>query len=140
MSDFNKSVVGFLQLGCRIFTSRISDFTNFVVEFSTTRMAPSSFRRNFLKENTRVRCARCFKTIELSRDCAELRLWLCSFHSHGHAPRMERVVLVNKIFFLLIQKPSFLLSCVRVSETKKSRIININLRILIYAQGKFAFK
>ena len=44
MSDFNNSDVGLLQLGCRILTTRMSDFNNSDVGFSTTQMAPTSFR------------------------------------------------------------------------------------------------
>ena len=48
MSDFNKWDVGFLQVGCRIFTSRKSDFHNSDVECRIfkvgCRMAPISFR------------------------------------------------------------------------------------------------
>ena len=36
MSDFYNSDVGFLQLGCRILTTRMSDFNNSYVEFFTT--------------------------------------------------------------------------------------------------------
>ena len=48
MSDFYKSDVGFLQVGCRILTSRMSDFYKSDVECRSfkvgCRMAPISFR------------------------------------------------------------------------------------------------
>ena len=51
MSDFYNSDVVFLQLGCRIFTTWMSDFHNFVVGFSTTQRAPTSFISYGFKSN-----------------------------------------------------------------------------------------
>ena len=56
MSDFYKSDVGFLQVGCRILTSRMSDFYKSDVECRSfkvgCRMAPISFRSRAMGNET----------------------------------------------------------------------------------------